>query len=73
MATGRNPQCPANARNAYDDFHYLVGTTPHVHCGEHLGEDRESCDIFVFTEFSDDRIEIEATVGGVLSMYTYTK
>ena len=43
------------------------------HCGEHLGEDREACDIFVFSAFSDERIEMEATVGGVRSTYTYTK
>ena len=43
------------------------------HCGEHLGLDQEACDIFVFTAFSDERIELEATVGGVLSTYTYTK
>ena len=42
------------------------------HCGEHLGQDREACDLFVFTEFSDERIEIEATVGSVLSTYTTT-
>ena len=43
------------------------------HCGEHLGEDQEACDIFVFSAFSDEQIELEATVGGVPSTYTYTK
>ena len=43
------------------------------HCGEHLGDDREACDIFVFSAFSEEEIELEATVGGVLSTYTYTK
>ena len=43
------------------------------HCGEHLGEDREACDIFVFSAFEDERVVLEATVGGVLSTYTYTK
>ena len=43
------------------------------HCGEHLGEHREACDIFVFSAFEDERIVLEAAVGGVLSTYTYTK
>ena len=43
------------------------------HCGEHLGDDQETCDIFVFSAFSEEEIVLEATVGGVLSTYTYTK
>ena len=43
------------------------------HCGEHLGEDQEACDIFVFRAFSDERIVVEETVRGVRSTYTYTK
>ena len=43
------------------------------HCGEHLGEEQEACDLFVFRAFSEEEIVLEATVGGVLSTYTYTK
>ena len=50
-----------------DDFLWMF------HCGEHLGDSQETCDIFVFSAFSDERIELEATVGGVRSTYTYTK
>ena len=25
------------------------------HCGEHLGEEQEACDIFVFRAFSEER------------------
>ena len=43
------------------------------HCGEHLGEDQEACDIFVSRAFSGEEIVIEETEGGVRSTYTYTK
>ena len=43
------------------------------HCGTHLGSEREACDVFVFREFTDDRVVIEDSVGGVLSTYTYTR